>query len=160
MNMDFNGLPDSSRVWIYQSDRELTSEEVTQLNLKLGGFAKSWKAHGQQLQTFGGVLHNRFLVLVANEQYAAASGCSIDDSVRFLKIIGEEYKIDLFNRMLVCYVDEEMVVCDPIHDFWAKRKAGVITDETLVFDTTVQTLQALKQNFLVTFKKSWHSEMW
>lgn len=158
--MDLNNLPDSSRIWIYQSHRELTPNEVSQIEALLNGFTSSWKAHGQPLQASGAILYNRFLILSVNEQHAEASGCSIDDSVRVLKEIGEKFGLDLFNRMLVCYMNGQNVVCDPIHDFWAKRKGGVVSDETLVFDTTVQSLGALKQNFLVTFKKSWHAEMW
>ncbi|MBI1266967.1 MAG: ABC transporter ATPase [Cryomorphaceae bacterium] len=160
MKMDMNSLPDDARIWIYQSNRELITDEVAQIQELLTRFTGGWKAHGQPLQAASSILYNRFIVLSVNEETAPASGCSIDDSVRVMKEIGEKYGLDLFNRMLVCYMNGQSVVCDPIHDFWAKRKGGVVTDETLVFDTTVQTLGALKHNFLVTFKKSWHSEMW
>lgn len=158
--VQFINFPDSSRVWIYQSPRELSEDEATQIEKALKGFTAIWKAHGQLMHADASVLMRRFLILVADEQVTQASGCSIDDSVRIIKQLGEMFQIDLFNRMNVCYLMDEKLVCDPIHDFWAKRKGGIVTDDTMVFDTTIQTLGSLNHDFLVTFKKSWHSEMW
>jgi hypothetical protein len=48
----------------------------------------------------------------------------------------------------------------PIHDFWARRKANVVHDETLVFNTLAATLGELRSKALLPFAESWHAEMW
>ena len=74
-----------SRVWIYQSDRKLTADEVVQIQMNLDNFTRSWTAHNNQLKAKAEIRYNRFLVLIVDESQAGASGCSIDKSVNFMK---------------------------------------------------------------------------
>lgn len=87
------------RIWIYQSDRELSETEVGLANNKLQEFAAQWKAHGKELAARAEIRYNRFIILFLNESVEAASGCSIDSSVRFLKAIENELGVNLFDRM-------------------------------------------------------------
>src|SRR5690606_25540491 len=91
------------RIWIYQSTRELSSEENEQLTAKLGAFTKQWAAHGKQLAARAEVRFNRFIILFLNEEMEAVSGCSIDSSVRFLKELEKEFRLELFDRMQIAF---------------------------------------------------------
>ena len=63
MLTDFNSLPDNSRIWIYQSNRKLSEEEVAQITLKTTNFLKKWTAHGANLEAGFEIKYNRFIVL-------------------------------------------------------------------------------------------------
>src|SRR5690606_41648575 len=87
------------RIWIYQSNRELSEQEVALAENKLHGFTEQCKAHGKELAARAEVRYNRLVILFLNEDLEAASGCSIDSSLRFLKVIEVELGIVLFDRM-------------------------------------------------------------
>lgn len=153
-------MPDTTRVWIYQANRKITPEEKEQIETDAAGFGREWTSHDQAMDAAIELLHDRFLIIAANEDQAKASGCGIDKSVNFVKSISEKTGIDFFTRTLVLYMDKDEVMEEPLHSFWARRKAGLIHDHTLLFDNTVRTAGELKRKWLVPFSESWHQEMW
>ena len=100
---EFNGLDPQSRVWIYQANRNLTDEEVRSVQQAVNQFTGRWVSHNRQLKAAGKILHQRFLVLVADETHAGASGCSIDSSVHFINDLGGEFGISFFDRLTFPY---------------------------------------------------------
>lgn len=154
-------LPDYARVWVYTANRELTPSEQSHLLNEMHVFTGEWKAHGTALSAGVAFLHNRYLILAADESAARASGCSIDASVRALNSIGDELSIDFFVRTLVTYRHgAEQPTTAPIHEFWALRKAMRINDHTEVFNATAKTLGEVRLGGWQTFDQSWHAEMW
>ena len=49
MRVDFKNMPDNSRIWIYQSDRDLNESEISIIDDKTTTFLDSWQAHGKIL---------------------------------------------------------------------------------------------------------------
>ena len=47
----FTELPDSARIWIYQSNRNFTEEELKEINDLLTQFLTEWTAHGAALRS-------------------------------------------------------------------------------------------------------------
>jgi hypothetical protein len=97
--MHFENFPDSCRLWVYNADRQLTSEESIEIQVLLNAFIQEWAAHGNALFGEGKVIDDRFIVLVVDEAQSAASGCSIDTSVRFIKELGAKFNVDFFDRL-------------------------------------------------------------
>jgi hypothetical protein len=60
----------------------------------------------------------------------------------------------------VVYFEGNEIIHSPLNVFWAKRKAGVITGDTMLFDNTIKTVKELKTKWVKPFEKSWHQEMW
>ena len=50
MIVDFDTLNNESRVWVYQSNRTISIEEIIEIELKIKDFLISWTAHGSDLQ--------------------------------------------------------------------------------------------------------------
>jgi hypothetical protein len=109
MQQNFNALfpdfTDQSRLWMYLSDRPFSNDEVSSIAQELNKFMLSWSAHNKKLKSSGGILFNQMLLVVVDEDFEHASGCSIDSSVRFVKEMGVKYKVDFFNRMFVLALD-------------------------------------------------------
>lgn len=105
MQLNFNHifpeLPEQSRVWLYLADRKLDSTELLFAEEKLQDFLSTWKAHGKSLNCNGTILFSQYLILSVDEDIESASGCSIDSSVRFVKMLGSELHVDFFNRLNV-----------------------------------------------------------
>lgn len=101
----FPELPDNSRVWLYLASRKLDSTELLFAEEQLFKFLQNWKAHGKSLSCNGTILFSQYLILCVNEADEAASGCSIDSSVHFIKSLGNELNVDFFNRMNVLEIE-------------------------------------------------------
>lgn len=103
-----NFSPDA-RIWVYQSSRKLTTEEQATIHHELSAFVQEWAAHGAKLKAQGEVISDYHLALVV-EGEVAASGCSIDASVKFIKQVGSQHGIDFFNRLNILLADSEEYV--------------------------------------------------
>ncbi len=148
-----------SRVWIYQSDKELTDEQASGLLQSLNKFATEWTAHNHQLKAKAEVRYNRFLILIVDESQAGASGCSIDKSVNFLKKMEQEFNINLFDRFNFAYREGNEVLSAPRLQFEELLKSGKINNQTIVFNNLIQDLAQLQTKWEVPFKDSWHVQL-
>lgn len=149
----------NSRVWVYQSTTELSHEQTQQIQQQLNTFAQGWTAHNHQLLAGAQVKYDRFLILVVDESQAGASGCSIDKSVNFMKQLEQQYGITLFDRFNLAYHNGERIVSTSRNEFEELIKAGVITQDTFVFNNLVQTLDELQTKWEVPLKDSWHMQL-
>ena len=95
MFTEYKNLPNNSRVWIYQSDREFQEKEIDFISEKAEEFINQWTRHGDDLKGSFTIKYNQFLVLAVDESFNNVSGCSIDASVRFVKGLEHELKLDL-----------------------------------------------------------------
>lgn len=150
---------ENSRVWIYQSDKELTAEQTQKLQQQLNNFTENWTAHNHQLKAAAMVKYNRFIMLLVDESQAGATGCSIDKSVHLMKQLEQEYHINLFDRFNLAYRTDSGIDSAPRAQFEELIKAGVIDENTVVFNNMVQTLADLQTKWEVPLKISWHMQL-
>jgi hypothetical protein len=154
-----NQLPENfspqSKLWIYQCSRAFSENETPLLNDRLTVFAKQWTAHNQQLQAFGKVIEDRFILLMVDETQNDASGCSIDKSVHFLKELEKEFQVEFFNRMLLNYKADGKIITAEISDIQHLVQEGFIKEDTLVFNPLVSTKREYENTFLQPFHNSW-----
>lgn len=149
----------NSRVWIYQSNREFTIDELAVIELMLTRFTDDWTAHDKQLMAAAELRHNRFLILVVDESRAGASGCSIDKSVKLMKTIEERFNVNLFDRFNIAYRDEAGIKAVSRFEFEALIEQGKVTEDTIVFNNLVNNLADLDSKWEVPFKDSWHPQV-
>jgi len=150
---------ENSRVWIYQSDKELTDAQVIQLQVQLDNFTTGWTAHNNQLKAKAEIRYNRFILLIVDESQAGASGCSIDNSVHFMKQIEQQFGINLFDRFNLAYRSGSEITSVQRDAFEALLKNGTITNNTIVFNNLAKDLTELEHNWEVPFKDSWHARL-
>ena len=159
-------LPDASRVWLYTASRALSDEETGALHSHLRDFGAQWAAHGKALCSESVVILNQIVLLAVDESVQVATGCSIDASVRALKdldkVMPSLKDVDMLDRswVLYCTPDEENWKRARLHDFWAMRKAGTLSDNTQVFDTTLTQMGGVRRSGIKALGDSWHAHMW
>ena len=86
MRVDFKNMPDDSRIWIYQSDRDLIESEISMIDDKTSLFLDSWQAHGKDLECSYSIIHKRFIIIAVNENINPIGGCSIAVSYTHLTL--------------------------------------------------------------------------
>jgi hypothetical protein len=97
--MYFPEFNPQSKVWVYTANRKLNDSEQRFVLDEMKIFTESWAAHGSGLKADGVLEHGQFVILAVDESNVNASGCSIDSSVKFIKAIGQELKVDFFDRL-------------------------------------------------------------
>nr|WP_298998199.1 ABC transporter ATPase [uncultured Allomuricauda sp.] len=157
MLVDFNSLPDTSRVWIYQANRSFTEEEIQEIEQSLGDFVTQWTAHGAQLQAGFMTRYNRFIIIGLDQSHASASGCSIDASVHFIQALEKKYGVDLLDRMNVSFKQGEYIAYKTLKDFKKMAKERAISKNTIVFNNLVTNKMEFLEHWEVPASESWHS---
>lgn len=157
MTTDFKNLPDESKIWIYQSNRKLSDDEVSEIEAKTEVFLQQWTAHGSDLEAAFEIRYNRFIVIGLNQENASASGCSIDSSVYFIQSLEKEYGLDLLDKMNVTYYNGQYIAYKPLADFKKMAKARSVSKNTVVFNNLVITKADYLENWEVPAKDSWHN---
>ncbi len=157
MLVPFKELPDSSRVWIYQSNRSFTDQEIQEITSKLEGFIAQWTAHGADLKASFEIKYKRFITLALDQQLNVATGCSIDASVKFIQQLEQDYNVDLLDKMNVSYKQGEFVAYKTLTDFRKMAKDKAVSKNTIVFNNLVNNKGEYLTDWEVPAEDSWHN---
>ncbi len=155
MLVPFSSLPDHARLWIYQSNRKFNLEEISIISEVLASFTKEWEAHGAPLLASFEIRFDRVIILAADEKSHAASGCSIDDSVRNIKGLGERLGIDFFDRTQIAFHSEQGVITVPLPELKQAYDQGKWDHQSLFINTLVNTKGELENSLLVPASSTW-----
>jgi hypothetical protein len=160
MNLNYKHLlPDNfsgnSRVWIYQSSRLFTLSESLEIESLLNKFSAEWRSHGAEVDAYANLFFGQFVVLMVDESRAGVSGCSTDSSVRFIKSIGEQFKVDFFNRTQLAFYVKNKIQLLPMSQLTYAIQNHFIDGNTLYFNNLVQNKIELEESWIVPIKNSW-----
>lgn len=152
-------ISEHSRVWVYQANRIFNSTETEEIQQKLNSFTSQWLAHGNELLAVGEIRYNQFIILSVDEQQMGATGCSIDQSVKFMLQLEREFNVNLFDRFQLAYRDGEVIKTSNREEFEGLLKSGQINADTIVFNNLVSTRAGLESNWEIPMKDSWHANI-
>ena len=158
MIVDFKTMPDDSRIWIYQSNRDFNESEIGIINDKTTSFLDNWQAHGKDLECSYSIIDKRFIIIAVNESVNPIGGCSIDFSLQLIKDISNNIGIDLLNRLVVNYKLDNRIESLSLSDLKNKIKDGDFSPETIIFNTAINSKSELLNNFEIDIKSSWLSK--
>lgn len=149
MLSDFHNLPDSSRIWLYASEKVLTPKQQGFILDYISDHLRTWNAHKADLTAGVTILENHFIVVALDESKNKASGCSIDTLQKCIQDIERQLSISLMNRLNVfCKIDGE-IECIP--SFKLKDR---VDSDTLFYDLTIQKKQDLN-TYLKVISEGW-----
>jgi len=154
MYLPFEDLPENSKIWIYQSSRKFSDEEVATIENDLIEFLTNWSSHGTSLESSFQIKYNRFIIIAVNQEFHAATGCSIDASVSFIQNLEQKYSVDLLDKMNVAFKQGEFITYKTLLDFKKLAKDKSVSENTIVFNNLVNTM---KESWEVPASDSWHS---
>ena len=157
MYVPFENLPPESKVWIYQSNRKFTEEEWSAIETDLKAFIDAWSAHGTGLEASYLLKYYRFIILAVNQEVQMATGCSIDKSVEFIQSLENKYAVDLLDKMNVTFKLGEHIAHKPLIEFKKMAKDKAVSENTIVFNNLVNTIEEWNDNWEVPAGESWHS---
>lgn len=160
MNLDYLYLLDGnfhpdSRVWVYQSSRLFSLGEALEIEANLNSFTEKWLSHGAPVKGAAYLFFGQFIVLMADEQATGVSGCSTDSSVRLIKDLEQQYRVNLFDRTSLAFVVKDKIQLLPLSQLQYAADNGFIQSDTLYFNNLVQTKKELEEQWIIPVKDSW-----
>ncbi len=159
MSHTIKQMPMDAKVWVYQSNTRLSDTQIQAITAKGMAFIEGWAAHGAALKASFDILYNRFIVIAVDEKQAQASGCSIDKSVGFMKILEQEFGLQLFDRMQVAYRKQQEIEVCSLSEFEKLAKQGVVTSNTVVFNNMITTKEAFDSSWEIPLQESWQKRV-
>ncbi|MGB5204615.1 ABC transporter ATPase [Eudoraea sp.] len=157
MLVNFESLSDTARVWIYQANRSFSEEELVEITTALDSFISEWTAHGSNLKAGYEIKYKRFIIIALDQNFASASGCSIDASVHFIQELEKKYDVDLLDKMNVSYKQGMHIAYKPLVDFKKMAKDKAVSKNTIVFNNLVTNKHEYINHWEVPASDSWHS---
>jgi len=157
MYIPFEQLPLESKIWIYQSNRKFSEEEVQAIETDLNLFLDSWESHGTGLESSYQIKYQRFIIIAVNQDVQVATGCSIDKSVQFIQQLEQKYQVDLLDKMNVTYKTGEHIAHKTLLDFKKMAKEKAVSEHTIVFNNLVNSIEEFNESWEVPAAESWHS---
>ncbi len=155
MFVPFDSLPDSARVWVYQANRPLGSEQQATVTALAQEFLKQWEAHGAPLKASFRLSHNQFLIIGVDELQNPVTGCSTDAQVRFVQLLQQKIGVDFFDRTQVALLVDNDVVLVPLNALKQKNIPVRVEESTVTFNNLVTSKGQLTSEWMKPAGKTW-----
>jgi hypothetical protein len=155
MYIEFEKIPGSAKVWVYQGSRKFTDNEAVKINEQIKNFTQNWAAHGKPLLASGKIYHDQFIVLAVDESQNLASGCSIDSSVGFIRQLEEELGINFLDRTKIAFFNNNQILTEQFNNVKQRIQEGIIKEDTLTFNNTISYKEDFEKSWVIQAKNSW-----
>ena len=149
MLVNFNTIPEESRIWIYAAEQKLTNEQENCILQSISDHIKNWEAHKVPLTAGVAILENHFIVVALDESKNLSSGCSIDTLQKLIQHLEKDLSISLLNRLnIFCKIEDE-ILCIP-----SFKLESIAKSNTLFYDLTIQKKSEL-HSYLKPISEGW-----
>ena len=157
MIIPFYEMDKNSRIWVFQSNRKFFDDELVDIEKSLSLFLENWTAHKAELKVAYTIKYDRFIIIALDESINAATGCSIDKCVHFIKDLENKYEIDLLDKINISFKQVDYISYKSIVDFKKLVKNKSVSKNTIVFNNLVLDIEDFNENWEVPATKSWHA---
>ena len=155
MHVDFDSLSDTSRVWIYQSNRPFFPEEVNEMGILLESFTSQWQSHGAAVSASFKVLLNQFIILGGDDKGPSVGGCSIDSSVHFIQELEKKFNLSLLNKSDMAFFANQEIVILPFNKVKEAIANNILSKDDYYFNNSVTELDQYKKDWKQKLENSW-----
>ena len=149
MYIDFNQLPENSRLWVYGSSRKIHEEDKLKIHKIIVPFLQKWQHHGKSLTSSYTILNNHFLIVGLDESINPTGGCSMDGLQNIILKI--DYNFNFFERLNVFLFLENEVKCISSKDL---NQLTEVDQDTFIFNLNIEKKQEIK-DWLIPIRDSW-----
>ena len=157
MFVDYTEISEDAKVWIYPSNRKFYPAEILEIEQKIKTFVENWKKEDENFKVSYQFLYNRFIVLIADDENATVTNTDIDTSVSFILELQETYKVDMLDKMNVCFKQGEFVQYKELKDFKKLVKNRAVTAKTIIFDNLITNNHDFKNFWEIPIEESWYN---
>lgn len=151
MYIDFNQLPENSRLWIYGSSRIIHEEDKVKIHKIIFPFLQNWQHHGKTLSCSYTILNNHFLIVGLDETINPTGGCSMDGLQNIILKIDNNFNFNFFERLNVFLFLKNEVKCISSKDL---NQINDVDQNSLIFNLNIEKKQDIN-GWLIPIRDSW-----
>ena len=159
MIVDFNLLDDSSRVWIFQSDKIISDDNIDLIKSELKIFLQGWSSHGKELKCSFEIKFNLFIIIGVDSSVNNTSGCSIDNLTNFIFDIQTKTNLNFFNRLAIAYKSNDKIYINSMSKIKEMIKTNEFFSNTIVYNNLVKTKKEYIDAWETRAIESWHKNL-
>ena len=159
MIVDFNLLDDSSRVWIFQSDKIISDDNIDLIKSELKIFLQGWSSHGKELKCSFEIKFNLFIIIGVDSSVNNTSGCSIDNLTNFIFDIQTKTNLNFFNRLAIAYKSNDKIYINSMSKIKEMIKTNEFFSNTIVYNNLVKTKKEYIDAWETLAINSWHKNL-
>ena len=155
MLTNFDQLGSDAYVWIFGISPMLDADGQADVLRQVDGFLSQWAAHGTPIVGARDLREGSFLIIAADAR-SEKSGCSIDRMFGTLRALEQRHNVQILDANRIFFREEGTGVrAVPRSQF-----REVATPETIVFDTTAETLNDIRSgSWEKPAAESWHRQL-
>lgn len=157
MFVDYKEISDDAKVWVYPSSRKFYDTEIEDVENQIKLFVENWKNDDESFKTSYQFLHNRFVILVADDSKNTLTNQDLDEAVSFIFKLQNKYDVQLLDRMNVCFKQGKFIQYKELKDFKKLLKNKAITGKTIIFDNLVTNNYDFKNYWELPIEDSWYN---
>jgi len=157
MYVEYNSLPEDSKVWVYPSNRKFYPNELEEIEVKIKNFIESWKSDNENFKASYQFLYNRFIIFIVDVETIELTNEDIDTSVSFILNLQETYNVVLLDKMNVCFKQGEFVQYKELKDFKKLLKNKALTGKSIIFDNLISIKEDLDNHWEMPIEESWYN---
>jgi hypothetical protein len=158
-----NHISNDASLWIFPITHQITADEQLSLETKLAEFIANWQSHKIPVKGWSKVIEGRFIAIAGETPEGNISGCSIDLVFKSINQITNSLEIKLGTADQIFYrdpTDSSKIINCSRSEFASKKTNNELSEDTVVFDLTIQRLQELNSNkFELLLKESWMQKL-
>ncbi len=158
MEVEFNSLPNQSKVWMYQADRLLTDQDKKVIYEIAEVFLNQWESHNIPVKGSIDALNNFFVRIAAFTDEPNMCGRAQDAQVRLAKEIELELGIELTNRLLLAFEIEGETEIIHMNDLANEIRQGRINSDSNFYNNLIQCKQDFDASWVLKAGESWLSK--
>ena len=132
MLVDYNTLPDTSRIYIYPSSRKFYANEFSIIEDKIKNFLEKFN----EIKISYEIRYGRFIILVISDKTPLSMDQN-DELIAFIFSLEKEFDLSLMDKVNVCFKQGEYVQLKEILDFKKLIKNKGVSKKTIVFDNLI-----------------------
>jgi hypothetical protein len=155
MRVDYNILPDDTKVFVYPASRKFYPQEIDSLHKEIDSFSE---------ENFGDypmhykVLYNRFIIFFIESKNALPTQL-LDKLANFILELEKKYNITLLDKINICFKQGEYIQYQDMKRFRELIKNKSISKKTIVFNNLAQNKYDFETNFEIPISDSWLSHL-
>ncbi len=154
MLVDYNLLPETSKIYIYPSSRKFYKDEFPIINKRVEKYLNEFST----IDSFFGIKYQRFIVIIISDK-TPLSIDQIDILISFIQSLEKEFNLSLLDKVNICFKQGEYVQLKEIPDFKKLIKNRGVSKKTIVFDNLINTKEEYENYWEMPAESSWVSHL-
>jgi len=158
MFVNYHTLSSEAKIWIYPSSRKFYQQEIERLQNQLQNFVENWKKEDKNFKGSYQLLHNRFIVFLVEKSICPLNFEDVNKQVQFILQLQNEYKVNLLDKMNVCFKQGNYIQYKDLKAFKKLLKNKAVSNKTIVFNHLINTKEELENYWEVPITESWYNQ--